>query len=137
MNRPVSLLIIDDNQNFLNAIAVYIEEHFTDQIRVVGLAQTSLDGIELGRRLHPQVVLLDLKMPDVHGFMVIPALRQVLPEVKIITTSLLSAELFNQSGDIYETESQKAGADTFIPKLNLETDLIRAVQTMLEAAPWQ
>ncbi len=134
MDRPASMLIIDDNRAYLNTIAEYIEEHFADQIQIVGLAQTSMDGIRLARTLHPQVVLLDLKMPDLHGFLAIPLLRQMQPEVKIITTTLLSAELFKQSGDLYRLESRKAGADTFLPKFKLDTDLIHAIESILEPA---
>jgi DNA-binding NarL/FixJ family response regulator len=53
------------------------------------------------------------------------------PLVKIITITLLSAELFEQSGDIYRAESLKAGADAFIPKYHLTRDLVSVIQTVL------
>ena len=123
MNKPISVLIIDDNLHFLNAISEYIKEHLSNQIWVQATAQNGSDGISLARLLKPQVVLLDLKLPDMHGFIAISLLRQVLPEAKIITTTLISSEVFEQSKDIYNQKSLSAGADAFIPKYGLDMDL--------------
>ena len=131
LHKPISMLIIDDNRILLNTLSEYIEEHYANQIQIVGMAQTSAEGIRLARALSPQGVLLDLKMPDMHGFEVIPLLRQVNPEVKIITTTLISSELFEQSGAIYREESLKAGADAFIPKFRLDKDLASTILKMI------
>jgi DNA-binding NarL/FixJ family response regulator len=125
--KPVSLLIIDDNENFLKTISAYLVEHHAREIHVLGTARSGREGINLAQQLHPQVVLLDLKMPEMHGFDVIPLLRQALPGVKIITTTLLSPEIFEQSGEIYRQANVTAGADAFIPKHNLTTDLIPTI----------
>ena len=131
--KPVSLLIIDDNANFLKTISEYLGEHHAKEIHVIGTAQSGREGINLAKQLHPQVVLLDLKMPEMHGFDVIPLLRRALPEVKIITTTLLPPEIFAQSGEIYRQANAAAGADAFIPKHNLTTDLVPAIQKMAQS----
>ena len=130
--KPVSLLIIDDNENFLKTISAYLVEHHTREIQVLGTARSGRQGINLAQQLHPQVVLLDLKMPEMHGFDVIPLLRRALPEVKVITTTLLPPEVFKQSGEIYQQANATAGADAFIPKHNLTTELIPTIQKMME-----
>jgi len=135
MAKPVSLLIIDDNANFLKTISEYLGEHHAKEIHVLGAAQSGREGINLARQLHPQVVLLDLKMPEMHGFDVIPLLRRALPEVKIITTTLLPAEVFEQSGEIYRQANAAAGADAFIPKHNLTIDLVPAIMELVESTP--
>jgi DNA-binding NarL/FixJ family response regulator len=132
--KPVSLLIIDDNENFLKTISAYLVEHHAREILVLGTARSGRQGINLAQQLHPQVVLLDLKMPEMHGFDVIPLLRKVLPEVKIITTTLLSPEIFDQSGEMYRQANTSAGADAFIPKHNLTTDLIPTIRELFRSA---
>ena len=131
--KPVSMLIIDDNENFLKTISKYLEEHHAREIHVLGTARSGREGINLAQQLHPQVVLLDLKMPEMHGFDVIPLLRRALPEVKIITTTLLPPEVFEQSGEIYSQANAAAGADAFIPKHNLTTDLIHTILELVES----
>jgi two-component system nitrate/nitrite response regulator NarL len=127
MDNPISILIIDDSPIFLKAISAFIEDRHESQIRVLSTASNGKDGIRLARQLHPQVVLLDLQMPDMHGFFVIPLLRQILPEVKIIATTGLSFEDFALDHEIYYQECLKAGADFFIPKHRLDKDLASAV----------
>ena len=131
--KPVSLLIIDDNENFLKTISAYLVEHHAREIHVLGTARSGRQGINLAQQLHPQVVLLDLKMPEMHGFDVIPLLRRALPEVKIITTTLLSTEIFEQAGEIYAQANATAGADAFIPKHNLTTDLIPTILELVHS----
>jgi DNA-binding NarL/FixJ family response regulator len=123
MDYLSSILIIDDNLNFLKAISSFIQEHLANQIQLLGAVQTGREGIRLARKLHPRVILLDLKMPEMDGFAVIPLLRQVLPQVNIIATTLLSSEDYDRDRDIYCQECLQAGADSFIPKFRLENEL--------------
>ena len=131
--KPVSLLIIDDNENFLKTISAYLVDHHAMENHVLGTARSGREGIKMAQQLHPQVVLLDLKMPEMHGFDVIPLLRRALPEIRIITTTLLPPEIFEQSGEIYRQANASAGADAFIPKQNLTTDLIPTIQKMMQS----
>jgi len=133
--KPVSMLIIDDNENFLKTISAYLVEHHAGEIHVLGTARSGREGINLAIQLRPQVVLLDLKMPEMHGFDVIPLLRQALPEIRIVTTTLLPLEVFEQSGEIYRQANAAAGADAFIPKHNLTTDLIPTILELVESTP--
>ena len=133
--KPVSMLIIDDNENFLKTISAYLVEHHAGEIHVLGTARSGREGINLAIQLRPQVVLLDLKMPEMHGFDVIPLLRQALPEIRIVTTTLLPLEVFEQSGEIYRQANASAGADAFIPKHNLTIDLVPAIMELVESTP--
>ncbi len=135
--KPVSMLIIDDNENFLKTISAYLVEHHAREIHVLGTARSGREGVNMAKQLHPQVVLLDLKMPDMHGFDVIPLLRRALPEIKIVTTTLLPLEVFEQSGEIYRQADAAAGADAFIPKQNLTTDLIPTILELVESTALQ
>ena len=123
MDNLSSILIIDDSLNFLKAIAVFIQEQFGNQIELLGAVQSGREGIRFARIYHPQLILVDLKMPDMDGFTVITQLRSVLPNVNIIATTLLSPDDFELHRDIYRQECLQAGADAFIPKYRLENEL--------------
>jgi len=127
--QPVNILLVDDRPENLLALCAELEPLGENLIEVNS-------GREALRALLKQeiaVILLDLKMPEMHGFDVIPLLRRALPEVKIITTTLLSLEVFEQSGEIYRQANATAGADAFIPKHNLTTDLIPTIQKMMQS----
>jgi CheY-like chemotaxis protein len=127
--QPVNILLVDDRPENLLALCAELEPLGENLIEVNS-------GREALRALLKQeiaVILLDLKMPEMHGFDVIPLLRRALPEVKIITTTLLSPEIFDQSGEMYRQANTSAGADAFIPKQNLTTDLIPTIQKMMQS----
>jgi DNA-binding NarL/FixJ family response regulator len=130
MNPSVSILIIDNNLCFTKAISEFIFEHSAGQIHVMAVARTGEEGIRLTQQLRPQVVLVDLKLSDTFSLLLIPLLRAVSYRGMIITTSQLSAEIYHQDWEIYDRESQKAGANLFIPKYRLEQDLVQVVLDM-------
>src|ERR1700757_2840496 len=66
-------------------------------ISIVGLASSGKEGLQLAEKLNPDVVLLDLRMPDMGGVEVIVALRASHPESKILvlTNYQLDEDIFN------------------------------------------
>ncbi len=129
-SEPISLLIIDDNEDFLKTFSIFLKENFSREILVLGTASSGPDGVNLAKKHQPQVVLLDLKMPEMHGFDVIPLLRKAQPALKIITTTLLPPELLEQAGEIYRKANLDAGADAFLPKSQLTHDLLSVIQNL-------
>lgn len=128
MNNPKSLLIVDDNPQFLHTIAEYLREHFSQAIEIIGTAENGEDAIELLSEHKPDFVLLDMKMPELHGFDVIPLMRQNHLPVKIIMTTLLPVDIFEENADVYEESSMFAGANSFIPKSLLTTKLVPVIE---------
>jgi len=61
-------------------------------ITVVGEAEDGLQTLELCRSLRPHVVIVDLLMPRMNGFEVIPVLREEMPEVGIVAYSAVAGE---------------------------------------------
>lgn len=130
-SKPISLLIIDDNEQFLKTISVFLAEHHAKEVHILGTAKSGKEGVDLAKKLLPQVVLLDLKMPEMHGFDIIPLLRLELPKLKIITTTLVAPEVLTQAGEIYIKANIAEGSDGFIPKYLLTKDLVPTMQKMI------
>ena len=91
-NGEHKVLIIDDDAKSVEVLAAYLAEPGYETLRAHG----GREGIELARRHHPDLILLDLLMPEVSGFDVVDALRsdsstQAIPII-IVTAKRLSAD---------------------------------------------
>ena len=105
------LLIADDHSLFRQSLRNLLEVH---GLEVLGEATNGREAIDLAIRLQPDVVLLDLSMPEMSGLEAIPRLREARPQTKIVilTASSDDADLF---------EALRLGADGYLLK-NLEAD---------------
>ncbi|MBN1179562.1 MAG: response regulator transcription factor [Anaerolineae bacterium] len=127
--KPISVLMVDDNPTFLNIAARFLAGH--QDIVVIDTLNEGARVLQRAQERSPDVVLVDLSMPDVPGLTVIAQLRHALPGVGIIALTLLGADSYRQA-------AMNAGADAFIPKSALCAELvpaIRAVHTYDHALP--
>ncbi len=123
--ESLRVLLVDDNAVFLEALLGFLGQH--ENIDVVGKALNGKQAIQLATTLHPQIVLLDLAMPDMSGMDVIPCLRSASPEVGIIILSLHNLER-------YRAVVLAAGADEVVHKWTLSAELIPAIRRTAKAA---
>jgi DNA-binding NarL/FixJ family response regulator len=114
----VTVLIVDDHGAFRASAHTLLE---LDGFDVVGEAEDGARGLQLVGELAPDVVLLDIALPDMSGFDVAERLR---PGTKVILTSS------RQSSD-FGGRVRRSGALGFIPKDDLTGDAIRR---LMEAA---
>jgi DNA-binding NarL/FixJ family response regulator len=92
-------------------------------IEIVGQAATGREAVERTQRLHPDVVLMDVRMPDLDGIGATRALSRAAPEAKILILTT-----FEQ--DDYIFGALRAGAAGFLLKRTRPEDLITAVHTV-------
>ena len=122
MSPPgVRVLVVDDDDLMRAGLRAVLSSDET--IEVVGEATTGRHAIERVRALRPQVVLMDVRMPDLDG---IAATREVLatsPEVKVVILTT-----FEQ--DDYVFGAINAGASGFLLKRTRPEELITAVHTV-------
>ena len=91
---PVTVLIVDDHRLMREGTAALLR---TDaRIEVVGLAADGRQALELARRRRPDVVLLDLNMPEMPGLEACAALRELdpRPDVVVLTVSEREPDLY-------------------------------------------
>jgi DNA-binding NarL/FixJ family response regulator len=109
------ILLVDDHPLTRDALATLLEQK---GFNVVGQAGDGLEAIDSARRLLPDLVLLDLSMPELDGISALPRLREAAPdcEVVVLTASgteenLLAAIRGGAAGYLLKTESPERIVD--------------------------
>ena len=77
----VRVLIVDDHPLTREALGSLLAANGFD---VAGQAAGALEAIELARRLQPELIVLDLTMPDMDGLQALPSLRDAAPEAEVV-----------------------------------------------------
>ena len=105
--RPLSVLLIDDK----NEQRAYLLRKLAgdDRLQVIAEANSGQRGLELVRQKKPDIVLVDVHLPDVDGFKVTRQILRECPQTKVIMNSAARSRT-------YEEEAHQAGAVAFIPK---------------------
>lgn len=80
--RPIRVALVDDAVLMTQVVEGLLQDEAG--IEVVGMAATGEEGIALVRRTRPDVVLLDLDLPDLDGIQVAARLRREAPAVRIV-----------------------------------------------------
>jgi DNA-binding NarL/FixJ family response regulator len=94
-------------------------------ISVVGEARTGLEAIDQCKELKPDVVVMDLSMPDLGGLEATAEILKANPQIKILILSMYSNEA-------YVRKAFELGAKGYILKNAIEVDLTRAVMALAE-----
>ena len=122
---PVRVIVADDHQLMREGTAALLSAD--ERVEVVGLASNGREAIALAERRKPDVVLLDLNMPEVGGLEACARLRaQDGPEVLVLTVS-------DDEPDLYA--ALRVGAAGYLTKDMPPADLIEAVLAIARGEP--
>lgn len=118
--QPIRILIADDHTLVREGLTALLAQQ--ENIAVVAHAQSGREAIALFRQHRPDIVLMDLRMPDIDGIEATEALCQEFPGANIIVLTLSHAE-----EDVYRALS--AGAKAYLLK---ETPSAELMQTLFD-----
>ncbi len=119
----IRVLLADDHVMMRGGLRMVLEQHA--ELAVVGEAEDGRETVRLVKKLSPDVVVMDIAMPDMNG---IEATRQIIeerPDVKVIALSMHSDRHF-------VSEMLKAGATAYLLKQCAVDELITAIKTVLK-----
>lgn len=111
------VLIVDDNASFRAAARAVLE---AGGYLVVAEADSGAAAVMLATQLRPDVILLDIGLPDMDGFSVCRQLRVALPEVVVVLCSVRDADHYGEA----ITRSAAAG---FLPKSRLSAEALSRI----------
>ena len=123
MNMRV--LVVDDHRLMSEAISNLLAAH---GIEALGIASDGLEAITLVQELHPEVILMDIRMPRCDGLAATRKIKALQPEIKILmlTTSAEDQDLF---------ESIKSGASGYLLKSISGNAFIEALRGLEQGTP--
>ncbi|HEX2696594.1 MAG TPA: response regulator transcription factor, partial [Anaerolineales bacterium] len=115
----VRILIVDDVADTRENVRKLLQ--FESDVEVVGAARSGKEGIQLCQELDPDVVLMDINMPDIDGISATEIIRQKSPHIQIVILSV-------QGDQNYMRRAMLAGARDFLTKPPMGDELISAVR---------
>jgi DNA-binding NarL/FixJ family response regulator len=121
----IRVAVADDQALVRSAFAVLLRS--ADDLEVVGEAANGREAIELVQREHPDVILMDIRMPEMDG---LEATRKITASDATSATNVLILTTFDL--DEYVFEALRAGASGFLLKDTLPEDLLAAVRVVAE-----
>ena len=121
----IRVLIVDDIAETRENIKKLLQ--FESDIEAVGAARSGNEAIQLSQELNPDVVLMDINMPDMDGITATELIRQKMPYVQVVILSV-------QSDQNYMRRAMLAGARDFLNKPPMGDELISAVRRAGEMA---
>ncbi|HEX9124146.1 MAG TPA: response regulator transcription factor [Actinomycetota bacterium] len=107
--RQVSVLVVDDHRAFAESLALLIDGE--EGLRVVGTVTTGEEAVRECARLAPDVVLLDLALPDIDGIEVTRRIMAANPATRVVLIAAVA-------GDDAVARAIEAGARGFVPKVS-------------------
>jgi DNA-binding NarL/FixJ family response regulator len=122
--QQIRVLVADDNERFGVLLSRFVASH--SDMLVVGVAGGGREVVSMAESSQPDVVLMDLYMPDLDGFEATREIAGSHPSMRVIALTA------HRSED-NRTRSLDAGAAAFIPKINVDTDLIEVIRNLTRA----
>ena len=116
---PIRVLLVDDHAVVRRGLRSFLE--LLDDITVVGEAENGRLGLEAARRLRPDVVLMDLLMPDLDGIAATAAIKSELPDVEVVALTSFAEEA-------RVTAALEAGASGYVLKDAEADDVAAAIR---------
>lgn len=115
------ILIVDDHRVVIEGIKSALQEH--PEFEVVGEAVDGLQAVESARSLGPEIVIMDISMPNLSGIEATRQIKEFDPEIRIIIYSMYSDKEFVI--DLF-----KAGISAYVLKDDPLADLILALEAV-------
>jgi DNA-binding NarL/FixJ family response regulator len=124
--RRIRVLVADDSPTALRSVCKYLK--FEGQFDVVGTARDGQHLLHQAERFRPDLLLIDLSMPQMNGLEAARELRKIFPEMRVLIYSQLS-------GLSLREECLRFGADGFVDKFQMPETLMEEVRRLFPEIP--
>lgn len=123
MQRSRHILLVEDHGPMRQAVAELLEAD--EELDVLAAVETAEEALELLGKERPDLAVVDLNLPGMHGLELVAELERRVPGVPVVVLSSHSSERF---GPV----ALDAGARAYIEKIRTTTDLVKTVRAILD-----
>lgn len=121
--KPIAILIADDHTVVRRGLRALLETQ--PAWRICGEASNGTEAVEKAARQQPDVVILDIGMPEMNGVLATVKIREVAPQARVLVLTMHNSEELIQS-------CLEAGAQGYVLKSDAERDLVSAVEALVQ-----
>src|ERR1700719_691796 len=125
--RPLRILIADDHEVMRNGVRALIEHE--PGWRACGTATNGRQAVETAKKLKPDVVILDMTMPELDGLEALREIKRALPNTEVVIFSA------HHSEEVI-TQLFEAGAKSYIQKSDAGRYLVAAIKSIADHKPF-
>lgn len=125
--RPLRILIADDHDLMRRGVKTLLQSH--EGWEICGEAKTGREAVEAAEKLRPDIVVLDIGMPDLNGMEAARRIRKASPATEILILSI-------HYSDQLVREIVDAGVRGYIVKSDSDRDLVIALETLAKHKPF-
>jgi two-component system, NarL family, response regulator NreC len=123
----IKILIADDHGIVRKGLRLQLEQR--SEFQVVGEASDGRDAVKAAEELNPDVVIMDIAMPNLNGIEATTQIVKKNPRIGVIMLSM-------HSDETYLTRTLAAGAKGYLLKDNADVDLYRAIEVVAQGKPF-
>ena len=123
----IDVLLVEDHELFRMGLSMLLSKE--ESINLVAEASDGLDGVKKARDFEPNVILMDIGLPDMDGIEATQRIKDFLPDSKVLIITSRNTE-----SDVFE--AFKAGADGYIMKGASPEQTITAIKSVYEGVGW-
>ncbi len=121
--EKIRVMLADDNQTVREELPKLLEEH--DYIEIVGAADTGRAAVEMAAAASPDVIVMDVKMPELDGITATKMIHANHPDIRVIVLSIYDKTE-------YMDASLEAGASTYMVKSTEIDSLANEIRRVFE-----
>ena len=123
----IKVLIVEDHTMVRLGLSLVFEN--SRDINLIGEAENGKKGVELALKLNPDVILMDIGLPEMDGIQATSLIKKSNPNIKVLIFTSRESE-----DDVFDSLS--AGADGYIMKGANEEQMISAIKAVAEGTAW-
>lgn len=117
--KIIRVLIVDDHEIVRSGMKMMLEDEA--QLELIGECENGQQAIEKARELQPDVIIMDITMPEMNGIDATRKIKEQMPDIAVLAMTV------HEDSD-YFFEMLKAGASGYVPKRVASDELLRAIE---------
>lgn len=119
---PCRVLLVDENDAFLDGLTDWFDG--APEIQIIGRAHTRVEALQRISALTPDVILIDMRLPDGNGF-------DIVRSIKTNSAHSLVVMMSFHDSDHIRTTARSSGADGCISKADVPENLASCIETLI------